>query len=644
MNPFKKLFRPNTPATPAPSESPAAETGAAAPQPDAPASDPATDPNMMRVFDAQGRERFITRDEWREKMLRPQLERVWNDPEHLYATIAKSLTDGFLADMVEPAEQLAAIDTLPERGAVVLAVVYRESKRLDDSERVLRAQIEKHGESAITLVHLAKLEADRGAFDVAVQGFQRALGLDANQPEGLQWYCSIIREKSGEPAALEALRQIAGVPGSWRPQLWLARDALGRKELAEALAIYREAISRAGAPAPVDLLVQMTGDLGSTGHPAELLELAGPLFNVKAHGLVAADNLLRACIDVAAFNAFRGLLDLLYAEKRNDWRQRLGYWDAVLGRARAAVASANQKGPRTIAMVVDDGPVWMLPLTQVGELLPESAGETVSIAFLGSTVESPADPNQDPQRVADAAGRLSRALPLFLAEQAYFNGNARVRPLVPWVVGEFPAFAVGNDPWNNPEAAERARSLEPACQYSVVTHLEALSEPWRVDLRLVRAADGVVVGAAAVEFKLADLEGAVRELAAELLKLLEQKAGVVPKPAPAAYAVPSGPVFGLYFMLLEQLLAVRCHTLPDVPVDYLHGERGVVDSCFQFCHAEQANVLPRLLLVQVLRRLRAVRPQVVEEYREIVANMQAQAPLAEPAQSIVAKLFAEIYP
>lgn len=646
MNPFKKLFRPNTPTTPASPEQPAVApaTGAEVPAPETPASDPSKDPNMMRVFDPQGREHFITRDEWREKMLRPQLERVWNDPEHLYATIAKSLSDGFLADMVEPAEQLAAIDTIPERGAVVLAVVYRESKRFDDSERVLREQIEKHGESAITLVHLAKVEADRGKVDEALQGFQRALGLDPNQGDGLQWYCTIIGEKSGDSGVVEALRQIAGLPGSWRAQLWLAREALGRKQLEEAQKLYREAIANAGKPAPLDLIVQLTGDLGSAGQPGELLQLAGPLFEVKTHGLVGAENLLRACIDVAALNAFRGLLDLLYAEKRNDWRQRLGYWDGVLGRARAAIASANQKEARTIAMVVDDGPVWMLPTDQTGGLFPAPEGEPVSIAFIGSTVESPGEQDQDRQRVADAAGRLSRALPVFLAEQAYFNGNVRVRPLVPWVLGEFPAFAVGSDPWNNPEAAERARSLEPACQFTVVTHIEALSEPWRVDLRLVRAADGQVVGAAAVEFKLADLENAARELSAELLKLLAQKAGCVARPAPAAYVVPTGNVFGLYFLLLEQLLAVRCHTLPDVPADYLNGERGVVDSCFQLCHAQQTEVLPRLLLVQVLRRLRSARPQVVEEYREIVANMQAQAPLAEPAQSIVAKLFAELYP
>src|SRR2546422_10217541 len=63
------------------------------------------------------------------------------------------------------------------------------------------------------------------------------------------------------------------LPGSWRAQLWLARSALQSRQLDQALALYRESLSRAGKPAPANLLQQMSGDLGNAGHLPELLQL-----------------------------------------------------------------------------------------------------------------------------------------------------------------------------------------------------------------------------------------------------------------------------------------------------------------------------------------------------------------------------------
>ncbi len=105
------------------------------------------DPAMIRVFYAYGREMFITKQVWRDSVLLDHLKKVWNVPNDLYSTIVQALQDGLGADMIKPAEQLAAIDPDAERDASVLSIVYREQNRISNAEKVLRRHTERHGES-----------------------------------------------------------------------------------------------------------------------------------------------------------------------------------------------------------------------------------------------------------------------------------------------------------------------------------------------------------------------------------------------------------------------------------------------------------------------------------------------------------------
>ncbi len=662
MSFLKKIFG-STPQTPAPSEATPANpspendsasesTSSATPetvaaQETAPASETAATaepakPEMIRVVDADGRERLLTRPQWRDEVLLPHLREVWEEPDKLATAIATALDAGFLPDMLEPAEQLARIDTASERGAVILAIVYRELGRPLDSEKTLQAQIERQGESPMVLLQLAKAQFAQKENEQSLGTLWRALELEPNLEEAFGWYAARHHEQGGDAAALEAMRSVAALPHSWLARLGLARAALANQRLDEALPLYREALTLAPRPVPPALLMLLTGDLGNAGHRAELLALAQPLFDIAAHGLPVANNLLRANLELGRFDTGRALLDQLYGFPRPDWRPHLHRWDAEYARARLAAARAAAPGKMSLAMLVDNGPTW-LPAGVAGALFPAADEAAPSIAFLGSSAAVPEPGAEGTAQVGDAAGRLSRAVPLFLAEQAYFGTRARVRPIVPWVQGATPAFVLGSNPWPADEAAQRARGLQPASDYIVVTHILAQAEPWRVELRLVRAADGVVVGTAGAELTLAEPEAALRGLAAELLELLRREAGATVVSPPGEYHVPAGAAFGPYLLRMEQLLAVGCQTLEGTPEGFLHGERELLDGLLQLNLAEPTNVVPRLMLVQALRRLYARRPRVVAEYRDTVRRLQQERPLAEPAQGVLTRLFDEIY-
>jgi tetratricopeptide (TPR) repeat protein len=612
-----------------------------APLPQPPA-DPAKDPNMIRVFDAYGREMFITKQAWRDSVLLGHIKKVWNDPAALYSTIVQALQDGFGADMIKPAEQLAKIDPDAERGAIVLAIVYREQKRTDDSEKVLRRHIERHGESGVVLTNLAKVEADRGDNDQSLKTLWRGLELDPNQDNGLGWYEVIHREKDGAAAGVAALRRIAALPNSWRARLWLARDALSRKQLDEACALYNEALAMTPRPVPTDMLQQISGDLGNYAHLPELLRITEPHFDIQSHGLAVGNNLIKANLDLGRFDTVRALLESHYSQKRPDWKETLSYWETELTKAQLTIADSSS--PVSIAMLQGEGPVWLPDDSPAVELFPAPTGESVRIAFLGSSAETTIKGDKPQHQMSDAPGRVSRALPLFLAEQVRFGGSAHVRTLVPWLQGDTPAFVLAGMPWRDEDAAQHARAGSTPADYVVVTHLRAGTEPWQIELCLIRTIDAKRLATANASFQVNQSEQPIRALAIELLSLLTEHADFAAAQPPPVYVIPTGGDFPAYLIRLEQLLAVRCSSMPGASASFLTNDRDIVDGNLHLCVAHPSNVIARIVLLQTLLLLKKVRPVVVEEYREKVLLLQKEKPLTGVAVGVTQRLAAEIYP
>ncbi len=605
-----------------------------------PPSDPSKDPNMIRVHDAYGREMFITKQTWRDSVLLGHIQKIWSDPSALYATIVQALSDGFGADMVKPAERLASIDSDAERGAVVLAIVYREQKRISDSEKVLLRHIERHGESGVVLTNLAKIHADRGDQQRMLETLWRGLQLDPNQDNGMGWYEVIHRESGGPAAGLDALRRIAAIPRAWRARLWLARDALSRRDLSTALALYSEALV---IPAPVDMLQQISGDLGNQGHLPEILALVSPRFDVTHHGIAVGNNLIKAHLDLGQLDSARRLLDEHYAQKRPDWKETLSFWDTELAKLRAASTSAEPDHNISVVLLSGEGPVWLSEHSPASELFPTLTGEPIRVAFIGSTAATgvAATGERPLHQLSDAPGRLSRATPLFFAEQVRFRAHAAVRTLVPWSKGSAPAFVLSGVPWDEATAAQHARTVDKPCDYVVITHLKAASAQWGCEFRLVRTIDAQCLATASKSFPPNQPEAALLALADELLLELVQQADAAPSTQPAYYRVPAGSDFPYYLLRLEQLLAVRCAGMEGVTPDFLNGERDMLDGNLQLCLNNPTNVVTRLIFVQTLQRMKKVHPHVAGEFRDRVLLLQKENPLSEPAHSIVERIISE---
>jgi tetratricopeptide (TPR) repeat protein len=255
-----------------------------------------TKSDLIKLYDSTGREIFIPREEYKQKVLPKKFQDVQNDANQLYSTIVISLQDGFFTECISPAKHLLQIDPDRERATVVLAIAQMRSGELDDAHNLLTSYLHDVGASGIVLTNLAKVYADQGDSTKAEETLWSAIKTDPNQDNALDWWMAIHYERGGVEARSAAIQRVADLPGSWRAQLWLAREALETGKKDEALLMYRSVLSLAQEHG--DVLMMISGDLGKKGFAGEALSIVAPVYNAEKHGPMTGLNLVQACIEL----------------------------------------------------------------------------------------------------------------------------------------------------------------------------------------------------------------------------------------------------------------------------------------------------------------------------------------------------------
>ena len=600
-------------------------------------ADLANDPNLIRVFDKYGQELFISKDEWRRNVLPGAIQSHWNDPEELYGVIVNALNDGFYPDVLAASAQFYSIDSDPLRGSCVYAIALTKNGRLDEAERVLRSYVEKYGEKALALTNLAKVYAQKNRMNDAKATVWRGLEIDPNQADGLGWYLEWSDEEDGQQR-LEALKQIAVLPGSWRAQIWLGRAALDAGNLNEAKGFYLKSLSRLGHAIPSDVLMQISGDLGNHGYLSELIELTEPHFQPEVHGLEAGNNLIKAHLQLGHLQKAKQIVDQLYAMKRPDWRETLSYWDTEIAKARVANSQPSQSERVELQILTIEGPVWLDPGSAAVSLfdLPVNGP---SLAFIGGTADLPDAAGEPQVQMPDAPGRLSRAVPLFLAEQTAFALDARVRTLIPWIVRG--GFVISGQAWSDENVIDWNAKSDAKSDYIVVIHLNSTTDPWRINARII-GPDGDRVATLDGKFLPSNPQAGLSDLTKRLVVFLEQQ-NITRRERTSSYQLPAQDGLADYLLRLEQLLAVRCARMETTPEGFLHGEREIIEGNLQLCLASPQNVTTRILLAQTLLTMSKVKPAAVKEFAGKIELLQKEHPLKDPEQKIVEEMFSRVH-
>jgi hypothetical protein len=218
-----------------------------------------------------------------------------------------------------------------------------------------------------------------------------------------------------------------------RQRLTAAREKLDAKDLAGAIAIYDEVLAVAGDRP--DVLLTISGDLGSSGHVIPIIELIAPRYDARRHGPAIGFNLLQAYLTVRQIDSAQHILDMLFALNRPELEERLyGYSNAIVEAADQTAAmgtpgyltteagSAGDGGPLAeggskVALASISKPIWFYGLEALADrILPPKDTRVRRIAFGQLAQLGLADPAGALQRPEDELGRLARALPLWFSE------------------------------------------------------------------------------------------------------------------------------------------------------------------------------------------------------------------------------------
>jgi len=581
----------------------------------APAAPSTASEGMIRVYDQFGRAVTIGREAWRRDVLLPNLQTNRDNPGALYELVVSALNDGFAADVLDSARHLAEIDPQPQRGAMVLGIALLQLQDPAGAREVLERAIARFGENPYLLANLARAFAAAGD-DVRAQALiWRALELEPNEETALNWLVGMVRPQ-GQEALLAAYTRAAVLPGSWRALLWLARYALERGDLTEATRLYEAALGRAN-PAPADLLMQLSGDLGNRGHTELLVRLTQPRFDLLVHGLTVGNNLLRAYVELGMLAEARKLLEQLYSQQRPDWRDQLIAWEQKLDDAQQRYGEVT--APLEVVIMKLEQPVWARGVLGFDAVLPAKTDAAPRIHFVCGSGEANEDagPKVVTQPTNDL-GRVARSLPMFLAEELYLRTNARTAFLLPWM--KQGGFILSAKPWTRaflpPDHAPP--------DLIVYLHVDARRSPWLLKVTIENAKREVTPVVFEQAFTLATAGQDALTLLYDLIPRVTHLLALRREESNSALGTPPVELLPGYLAAIEQALAIGLAARQPGGESLLHQERSIFDHLFDVALQGDQLLRPRMLLVNALENQTRRRPDIAREYLEKLALLQSR--------------------
>lgn len=601
-------------------------------------------PSILRFFDPYGRELTIERKEWRAKYRAGALKSAWTQPEALFQLITSELTDGQAAEMLEPARQLHSIDPVQPRGATVLGACLMELQRWDEAEEVFKQGLKHHEKDPVLLANLSRIQLQKGEKLKAQDSLWKSLQADPNQPNAVRWFLDIAREVGGEQGAFAALERIGELPGSWGAQLGLARHALEQNQREQALEIYSRVLALPD-PLPLELLAQLSADLGAAGQPTEMLERVLPRFSPAHHGLRVGHNLLKALVDIGQTALASQVIEALYQQQQPEWREALDFWQSRVDERAMAQAASLPPTETKLVRTPLEGPVWAFEAEGFHRLLPAKDPLAPRLAVLAPSVTSPSTSEaSDQNRQESDAGSFGRALTLHLVEQIHLGTSARALSVFTQIANHG-GFVLSNVPFTTETALSLAgKGEQGGCDFALNLHIDASQSSWLLRGVLLRVSAGETLHTFELRADPRTPEPCFRQLSASLRDVLVKKLGFAQRVLPAWVGPLTSEAFVPQMIARMQVLELVCATLANARPKPSAGARRLFDELLHQALVQSKDPIPRLLLITALNRHRVTGSPAFLEYERRLRRLVEEFPQDNPATPFVLGALNALYP
>lgn len=568
---------------------------------------------FVELQDNFGRRMRMSRDEYRQKHLPELLKQQGNDPERLAAVILQALRDGFAADLLAAANRLTVIDKEPERCLSVLAVVQRDTGDLDGAEATLRELLQKRPQSASARVGMALLADQRGDAAKAERLLREALGIDPNHADAVHALLALRHRAVGDAGYGAELAEVAA-SGGWRPRLWLARWQLQNDRKADAAANYQAVLTAAEVES--DALVMASADLVQAGEHELVATLVQPRFVPGRHHPHVGLALLHHLVATGQWQAGNTLLHQMYLHYGHMVGQALHPFTAEFDRQRLATLPppAPVSGTPRLGLFRFDRPLWCAGLADPMWLLPQKAADSKQVLCFPLAVEGG---QQVPTGMEDAIGRITRAVPLLLAEHVWLASPHRGTAGL--LVAEQGGWVVLGKAWPEEQLVAQLPPQEREQTIAVSGVLRIDGDRHRIDLWAYDCKQKQRIGHAAAE-------GAPQDIGRMLLQLIKELWPALG--GPAGHQPPAGNegFWAAYADGLAQQAALLATQAGGMPKERLYGERYIAQWLQNTALAEPRWQPGFWLFASSLCVLRQLGSDIPKEFARIVAEIFRQSP------------------
>jgi tetratricopeptide (TPR) repeat protein len=594
------------------------------------------DPDMIRAFDKYGREVLIPRSEWQSKVLPENIKQNWNDPQGLYLIVIQSIDDGFVKDVLPASKRLLSIDPQKERAYCARGIALMKSGDLGGAETTLNEYLEKYGPSGYVITNLAKVFADRGDQRKSELALWRALTLDPNQDNALSWWEAIFRERGGEQGAIDALKKAAALPKSWRPQLILGLRSLQQKDLPGSLT-YLNPLLENQSDQP-DVLQFISGELGRNGYAQEVIDLVGPRFAPDKHSPGAGINLLEACRQTGNHWEGEEVLHRLNLLNRPDLKSHLDYYAeqfAELKKKSDRMPTATSPS-QAIDMVNIVRPIWYYGLEDPVWMFPQAADNKPAILFLALSASKGTSAGEGDASFQheDDLGRLSRSIPLYMAEGVFLQSMIPCQVFFPMVKGKgmvlFGSELAPEQIW---KLANDRKQDNPRLIVSGV--VEPLGENFKVTLKVWDCYKKLMVKEMKQSAPMQGIEYAFLKMEQEFLSLIGVNLG-----RPFGFPRIASNLVPYYLSGLAQSLTMTFAASGWVPKESLFGERNMLNWFLKLAMEEKKSQVPKIMFLSGLAKARKYQSEAYLEFKgQALSLLEDESDAASPFFKLSPLLF-----
>ena len=568
----------------------------------------------MTLIDGFGRPLAIPREQFRKEVLPQVVQAYLHAPERLAAAILQYLREGLAPDLLPAALRLAALDPDPERGLSILAAVQRETDDVDGALATLRELQQKRPESAAARVGTAIVRDKQGDRAAAMALLWEALQLDCNHPDALGGWLTWERQRRGDADYPAVLATACALPGAWRALLFRARFALDGGDVDAAVRDHRDVLARAGDDS--DALWMIVDDLVRVSRHDLVQELVLPRYRVDRHHPAIGIGLLRHYLATKQPGPGMALLHELRVRFQRALDGQLARFDAEFTQLAAPPLPANAASQK-VSLYRIDKPLWYAVLGEPAFLLPQAAVPGALLAALAV---------QQPQARAevtreDELGRMSRSVPLFLAEQLWLQGKVPAAVALP--VADAGGWVVAGAPWSEQRLVGQLSGDEQHHLRLVTGVVRADGGKREIELWVHDCARRERIGAV-------QAQGHEGKLGPVLLALLRDLSPLLGGP-PALQPQVGNEVFWDRFATAQaQLAALVVAHSGAMPKDRVYGHRAILEWLLATALDERRSVQARLLLAAGLCADAAIGSRVHLELAAPFAELFRQEPAGSP--------------